>query len=48
MLITGLVGGLYSSTMTTLVLAKRTRNHLDQAREAAAAILLSTPTMYPP
>ena len=46
MLITGLVGGLYSSTMTTLVLAKRTRNLDGQAREAAAAILLSTPTMY--
>jgi uncharacterized membrane protein (DUF4010 family) len=46
MLITGLVGGLYSSTLTTLVLAKRTRN-LDQgADETAAAILLSTPTMY--
>jgi uncharacterized membrane protein (DUF4010 family) len=46
MLLTGLVGGLYSSTMTTLVLAKRTRNQDDQAHEAAAAILLSTPTMY--
>ena len=46
MLLTGLMGGLYSSTMTTLVLAKRTRNHEDQTREAAAAILLSTPTMY--
>jgi len=46
MLITGLVGGLYSSTMTTLVLAKRTRNLDGQAQEAAVAILLSTPTMY--
>jgi uncharacterized membrane protein (DUF4010 family) len=46
MLLTGLMGGLYSSTMTTLVLAKRTRYHEEQSREAAAAILLSTPTMY--
>ena len=46
MLITGLVGGLYSSTMTTLVLAKRTRNLDGQSQEAAVAILLSTPTMY--
>lgn len=46
MLITGLVGGLYSSTMTTLVLAKRTRYLDAQAPEAAVAILLSTPTMY--
>jgi uncharacterized membrane protein (DUF4010 family) len=46
MLLTGLMGGLYSSTMTTLVLAKRTRFQAGQAREAAAAIMLSTPTMY--
>jgi uncharacterized membrane protein (DUF4010 family) len=46
MLLTGLVGGLYSSTMATLVLAKRTRNLEGQSGEAAAAILLTTPTMY--
>ncbi|MGA2082902.1 MAG: DUF4010 domain-containing protein [Holophaga sp.] len=46
MLLTGLVGGLYSSTLATLVLSRRTRNQEGQAREAAAAILLSTPTMY--
>jgi uncharacterized membrane protein (DUF4010 family) len=46
MLLTGLVGGLYSSTMATLVLAKRTRNLDNQSTEAAAAILLTTPTMY--
>lgn len=46
MLLTGLVGGLYSSTMTTLVVAKRTRDQESQATEAAAAIMLSTPTMY--
>jgi uncharacterized membrane protein (DUF4010 family) len=46
MLLTGLVGGLYSSTMATLVLAKRTHAQDGQAREAAAAIMLTTPTMY--
>jgi len=46
LLLTGLIGGLYSSTMTVLVIAKKTRNQENQAREAAAAIMLSTPTMY--
>ena len=46
LLLTGLIGGLYSSTMTVLVISKQTRRHDDQAREAAAAIMLSTPTMY--
>ncbi len=46
LLLTGLIGGLYSSTMTVLVLSKKTRAQEGQAREAAAAIMLSTPTMY--
>jgi uncharacterized membrane protein (DUF4010 family) len=46
LLLTGVVGGLYSSTMATLVLAKRTRAQDREAVEAAAAILLTTPTMY--
>jgi len=46
LLLTGLIGGLYSSTMTVLVVSKKTRSHPHQAREAAAAIMLSTPTMY--
>ncbi|MFN7958209.1 MAG: DUF4010 domain-containing protein [Holophagaceae bacterium] len=46
LLLTGLIGGLYSSTMTVLVISKKTRGHEHQAREAAAAIMLSTPTMY--
>jgi len=46
LMLTGVLGGLYSSTMTTVVLAKQTRNDAPQAREAAAAILLTTPTMY--
>jgi len=46
LLLTGLIGGLYSSTMTVLVISKKSRGHEDQAREAAAAIMLSTPTMY--
>lgn len=46
LLLTGIIGGLYSSTMATLVLAKQTRLREPEAREAAAAILLTTPTMY--
>jgi len=46
LLLTGVIGGLYSSTMATLVLAKQTRNRDGEAAEAAAAILLTTPTMY--
>ena len=46
LLLTGLIGGLYSSTMTVLVIAKKTKGQEGQAREAAAAIMLSTPTMY--
>jgi uncharacterized membrane protein (DUF4010 family) len=46
LLLTGLIGGLYSSTMTVLVISKKTRAHSHQAGEAAAAIMLSTPTMY--
>ncbi len=46
LLLTGLIGGLYSSTMTVLVISKKTKAHDSQAREAAAAIMLSTPTMY--
>ncbi len=46
MLLTGVIGGLYSSTMATLVLAKQTRHQPSLARETAAAILLTTPTMY--
>jgi uncharacterized membrane protein (DUF4010 family) len=46
MLLTGAIGGLYSSTMTTLLLAKKSRHDEAGAEGAAAAILLSTPTMY--
>lgn len=46
LLLTGLIGGLYSSTMTVLVISKKTREHDHQASDAAAAIMLSTPTMY--
>ncbi len=46
LLLTGLIGGLYSSTMTVLVISKKTKAHDSQARDAAAAIMLSTPTMY--
>ena len=46
LLLTGVIGGLYSSTMATLVLAKQTRHMDEQANESAAAILLTTPSMY--
>ncbi|MDR3670244.1 MAG: DUF4010 domain-containing protein [Holophaga sp.] len=46
LLLTGVIGGLYSSTMATLVLAKQTRHQDDQSAESAAAILLTTPSMY--
>ncbi len=46
LLLTGVLGGLYSSTMTTVVLSKQTRDDEPRALEAAAAILLTTPTMY--
>jgi uncharacterized membrane protein (DUF4010 family) len=46
LLLTGVIGGLYSSTMATLVLAKQTRHQDEQSAESAAAILLTTPSMY--
>lgn len=46
LLLTGLIGGLYSSTMTVLVLAKRSRREPDLEREAAASILLAIAMMY--
>jgi uncharacterized membrane protein (DUF4010 family) len=46
LVLTGVIGGLYSSTMATLVLAKQTRGRDDQYAESSAAILLTTPSMY--
>ena len=46
MLLTGLIGGVYSSTAAVLVLAKKSRRQPERSREAAAAILLAVSMMY--
>jgi uncharacterized membrane protein (DUF4010 family) len=46
LLLTGLIGGVYSSTMTVLVLAKRSKHQPGLEREAAASILLAVAMMY--
>ncbi len=46
LLLTGVLGGLYSSTMTAMVIAKQTRSDDGKAHEAATAILMTTPTMF--
>lgn len=45
-LLTGVLGGLYSSTATTVVLGKRVRESPHEGRPAAAAIVLATLMMY--
>ena len=46
MLLTGLIGGVYSSTVAVLVLAKKSRRYPGHDQEAAAAILLAVSMMY--
>lgn len=46
MLLTGLIGGVYSSTAAVLVLAKRSKSQPGRDQEAAAAILLAVAMMY--
>lgn len=46
MLLTGLVGGVYSSTVAVLVLAKRSKSQPGNDRQATAAILLAVAMMY--
>jgi len=46
LLLTGLIGGVYSSTVAVLVLAKKSRRHPGHDQEAAAAILLAVSMMY--
>jgi uncharacterized membrane protein (DUF4010 family) len=46
LLLTGLVGGVYSSTVAVLVLAKKSRRYPGHDEEAAAAILLAVSMMY--
>ena len=45
-LLVALLGGLYSSTATTLVLARRTRSEPATARQAETGIILATGVMY--
>lgn len=45
-LIAGLLGGLYSSTATTIILAKRSRHEPVQLKQYMSAILLATSMMY--
>jgi len=45
-LITGILGGLYSSTATTLVLARRSRNHQEAAPRLVGAAVAATGMMY--
>jgi uncharacterized membrane protein (DUF4010 family) len=46
LLLTGLIGGMYSSTAAVLVLAKKSKRLAGRDREAAAAILLAVSMMY--
>ena len=46
LMLTGLIGGVYSSTVAVLVLAKRSKRDPARAEEAAAAILLAVSMMY--
>jgi uncharacterized membrane protein (DUF4010 family) len=46
LLLTGLVGGVYSSTVAVLVLAKKSKRYPGHDQEAAAAILLAVSMMY--
>ena len=45
-LLVALLGGLYSSTATTLVLARRARDEAGSARQSEAGIVLATSVMY--
>ena len=46
LLLTGLIGGVYSSTVAVLVLAKKSKSYPGHDQEAAAAILLAVSMMY--
>ncbi len=46
LLLTGLIGGVYSSTVAVLVLAKKSKRHPGNDQEAAAGILLAVSMMY--
>jgi len=46
-LLTGAIGGVYSSTATTVVLARQSKAYHTQSGAPAAAIVLATAMMYP-
>ena len=46
LLLTGLIGGVYSSTVAVLVLAKKSKRYPGHDQEAAASILLAVSMMY--
>ena len=46
LVLAGLMGGLYSSTATVVVLAKKSKEPTESAHEVAAAILLAVSMMY--
>jgi uncharacterized membrane protein (DUF4010 family) len=45
-LLTGLLGGLYSSTATTIILARKSKEMPDSGPKVSAAIILATAMMY--
>ena len=47
MLLTGAIGGIYSSTAATVVVARHSREIAAASRQPAAAIILATALMYP-
>jgi uncharacterized membrane protein (DUF4010 family) len=46
LLLTGVLGGLYSSTATTIILARKSKKNEGHFRESAAAIILATAMMF--
>ncbi len=46
LLITGFLGGMYSSTATTVVLARRSKNRDTSAKQISSAIILATAMMF--
>ncbi len=45
-ILTGILGGLYSSTATTIILARKSKESPENYRSVSAAILLATAMMY--
>lgn len=45
-LVTGILGGLYSSTATTLILSRKSKDDEDNARQYGAAIIISSSMMF--